>query len=40
MAMRSKRVLVGVSGVVVLALVIFAAWPREREPEYEGKKLS
>jgi len=38
--MRRKSVVVGVSGVVVLALVIFAVWPREKEPVYQGKKLS
>ena len=29
-----------VGGCIVAAVLIVALWPGEREPEYQGKKLS
>ncbi|HSU53865.1 MAG TPA: HEAT repeat domain-containing protein [Candidatus Dormibacteraeota bacterium] len=40
MAMRRKWVVVGVIGAAVVAVIVIAAWPRRREPVYQGRKLS
>ena len=37
---KRKRLLVAAGGVVLVAIVVVAFWPGEREPEYKGKKLS
>ena len=38
--MKSRRVIVGVGGCVVAGILGVALWPGEREPGYQGKKLS
>ncbi len=37
---RGRRVLLVLLGCAVVAVIIAVAWPREREPVYQGKKLS
>jgi hypothetical protein len=37
---RGKRLFVVVAAVIAVAIVAVAVWPGEREPEYQGKKLS
>jgi hypothetical protein len=37
---KRRRVIVVVGGCLVAAVLIFTVWPGEREPEYQGKKLS
>lgn len=37
---RGRRILVALLGFALVPAVLAAAWPREKEPEYQGKKLS
>jgi HEAT repeat protein len=37
---RGRRILLAVLGLAVLAVLVAALWPSEKEPEYQGKKLS
>jgi len=37
---QGRRNLLLAVGCVFVSVVVWLAWPREREPEYEGKKLS
>src|SRR5690242_9922901 len=37
---RRRRWIVGLVAIAVVVLVAVAVWPGEREPEYQGKKLS
>src|SRR5690242_3243308 len=36
----SRRLWIGLAAVTVVAIVAVAVWPGDREPEYQGKKLS
>ena len=36
----SKRVVIALAAGIVVAVVAVAFWPGEKEPEYQGKKLS
>ena len=40
MGVRKKKVLLTLAVVFVAAVVTVMVWPRERDPEYQGKKLS
>src|SRR5262245_367846 len=37
---KRRRVVIVVAAVVVAAVMAAVLWPKEREPEYQGKKLS
>jgi hypothetical protein len=37
---RGRRILLVAAGAVAVLTVVFLLWPREREPSYQGKKLS
>src|SRR5881394_1272641 len=37
---RRRKLLIILTGVFVTAVLAVVLWPREREPEYQGKKLS
>ena len=39
-AAKKGRVVIALPGVVALVVIAFVLWPREREPECKGKKLS
>jgi hypothetical protein len=39
-ASRRKRALIVLAACILVAIGLVAFWPREREPEYNGKKLS
>src|SRR4051812_26853176 len=38
--MRRRRVLIIAACIFVAAVLTVVLWPREREPKYQGKKLS
>jgi hypothetical protein len=37
---RNRKTLIILAGMVVAAVLVVVLWPREKEPEYKGKKLS
>jgi len=37
---RGRRALLIVAGCVLLACAVWVVWPGQKEPEYQGKKLS
>lgn len=38
--MRRKRIFIVLAACVLVGIGVVASWPQEREPEYNGKKLS
>jgi hypothetical protein len=37
---KRRRILLIAGGIIVVFVIAMVVWPREREPEYQGKKLS